>query len=437
MTPSKNIFCNSPWYELHIYWDGGLGICCQESRRLYDSNDTSYNIKNITIAEWFNSDPVKAFRQSMLGNTPTPLCQVCYNDEKFNGNSRRYKSNQKSVIFLRKAFNESFRQSPGYPAFKFSEDNNGETFTYPIDIHVDFGNFCNLACKMCNASASSTIAAQEISWGNENSRRFLGTDWTRDKATWESFKKQIISLPKLNNIHIMGGETLATNRLDDLVDSLIDCNRTDVCISFVTNGTFYRPELMEKLKRFRRVGIEISIETVDVHNSYVRQGTDTELVLKNIENFNKLTNDSNISITLRPAPSLLSVGYFHTVLDYALVNNFIVKCNYCYYPDFLNIKYLPDNVKLLYQPKYIDILSRLSSVTTESDFNASNPTNVKLVVKNIAETCLQMLQTPAPDNSPQRNRELIEHCKKWDKVYNYNARELYPELSELFDRYGY
>ena len=32
----KNIFCNSPWYELHIYWDGSLGFCCQEAHKLYD-----------------------------------------------------------------------------------------------------------------------------------------------------------------------------------------------------------------------------------------------------------------------------------------------------------------------------------------------------------------------------------------------------------------
>jgi hypothetical protein len=32
---------------------------------------------------------------------------------------------------------------------------------------------------------------------------------------------------------------------------------------------------------------------------------------------------------------------------------------------------------------------------------------------------------------------LVEHCKKWDGVYNYNARQLYPELKEIWDQYDY
>ena len=32
---------------------------------------------------------------------------------------------------------------------------------------------------------------------------------------------------------------------------------------------------------------------------------------------------------------------------------------------------------------------------------------------------------------------MVEHCRKWDPVYKYNALELYPELSEIFKTYGY
>ena len=142
--PNQKIFCNTPWYELHIYWDGSLGICCQESHKLYDDN--SYNIATTTIAEWFNSDPVRHFRQGVLGDRPVSACSRCYQEESVGGNSRRIKSNQKSVIF-QQAFADSFEQSPGRRHFNES----GNTSTHPIDIHVDLGNYCNLACKMCDA----------------------------------------------------------------------------------------------------------------------------------------------------------------------------------------------------------------------------------------------------------------------------------------------
>ena len=38
---------------------------------------------------------------------------------------------------------------------------------------------------------------------------------------------------------------------------------------------------------------------------------------------------------------------------------------------------------------------------------------------------------------PEDLSELIQHCRRWDDVYKLDARALYPEFKELFDRYGY
>ena len=342
--PNKNIFCNTPWYELHIYWDGSLGICCQESHKLYSPNDKQYNISTMSINEWFNSEPVQKFRKQILGDNTLSQCSRCYLEEAHGGNSRRLKSNQKSVIFTKTAFNDSFNQSPGYQHFS-----NIKTNTHPIDIHIDLGNFCNLACKMCNAESSSTIASQQVRWGIESSRQYLGTDWTKNTEVWNNFKKQLLDIPNLNNIHFMGGETLLTRRFDDLVDTLIEHNRFEVCFSFVTNGTVFREELMNKLRHFKRVGIEISIETIDEHNAYQRQGTDTALVLENIKKYQQWCNNSSITVALRPAPSVLSVGYYTELLQYALDNQFVVKSLLCYTPRYLSIEILPKEIKSKYQ----------------------------------------------------------------------------------------
>ena len=75
----QNIFCNTPWYELHIYWDGSLGICCQEDHKLYSQGN--YNIATMTIAEWFNSEPVTQFRQQVLADSKVSACRRCYVEE--------------------------------------------------------------------------------------------------------------------------------------------------------------------------------------------------------------------------------------------------------------------------------------------------------------------------------------------------------------------
>jgi sulfatase maturation enzyme AslB (radical SAM superfamily) len=427
---NSGVFCNTPWYELHIYWDGSLGICCQEAHKLYTGAD--YNIATMTIQEWFNSEPVRDFRQRILKDSRLSECSRCYTEEDSGGVSRRQRANQKSVIFTQ-AFQHSFEQSPGRKHF----EDSGVAATQPIDIHIDLGNFCNLACKMCNAQASSRIAAQEVKWGITSSQQFLGSDWTRDTAVWNNFKQQLLNIPGLNNVHFMGGETLLTDRLEDLVDTLIEHQRFETCFSFVTNGTVFRPDLMIKLAKFRRVGIEISIETVDDHNAYQRQGTDTAQVLHNIDRYLAMCNNTSITVCLRPAVSALTIGYFDGLLMYALQRKLIVKSLQVNTPHFLDAVVLPPAVRQQYMVQYQAVLQNLDSIDVVNDYNFSDPNNYQLVVKQQAQMCINMLSMPEPKNVDQLRGQLVNHCKKWDKIYDLDARQLYPELSDVWDQYGY
>ena len=420
-----------------MYWDGSLGICCAEDHKLYDDS-RRWNIADISIRDWFNSPPVRQFRSAMLGDERVSACRRCYAEEDGGGHSRRWRSNAKSVIFTRQAFEPSFEQSPGYHHFANSQSNHGFTDTLPIDIHVDLGNHCNLACKMCNEQTSSTIASQQVRWGIESSRQYLGTDWTRDQSVWQGFLDQLLDLPGLNNIHFMGGETLLTRRFDDLVNWLDDHGRHDVCLSFVTNGTVYREDLMHKLRRFRRVGIEVSVETMTAHNRYQRQGTDNDLVMRNIDLFRQWTDDDHITLALRPAPSLLSAGWYHTLLDYAITNQLVVKSNLCSDPDFLRIEVLPDHVKRL----YLDRLDSWASTIEwpgpgRSDYNTSDPNNCLLIAQEEMIMVRTLLGQPCPSDNDRRLADLVRHCERWDRVYGLDAREFYPELVSVWDRYHY
>jgi sulfatase maturation enzyme AslB (radical SAM superfamily) len=386
----------------------------------------------MSIADWFNSEPVRDFRKRILKNQKLSECSKCYAEEASGATSRRDRSNQKSVIF-KQAFHDSFAQSPGNQHF----DDSGFTATQPIDLHIDLGNYCNLACKMCNSQASSKIAVQEVKWGIESSKPFVGTNWTNDSAVWNSFKQQLLSIPQLNNIHFMGGETLLTDRFEDLVDTLIAHNRFDVCLSFVTNGTVFKPQLLTKLLGFKRVGIEVSIETVDEHNSYVRQGTNTELVLANIVRYRDQCNGTSVTLTLRPAISALTIGYYGTMLQYALQQKLLVKSLLVTRPAFLHVDILPAAIKLQYLTQYKEILQQLGKNTNGLDYNASDPNNYQHMIREQAQACVNLLSTPVPDNLDQLHSQLVAHCRKWDQVYNYNARQLYPELAEIWDRYDY
>lgn len=434
MIDSK-IFCNVPWYDLHIYWDGSFGICCSEDHKLYAESRSEYNIATMTIQDWFNSEPVRKFRLDIMGDKALSPCRGCSMEEQHGGHSRRLKENQKSAIFMQ-AFDHSVRQSPSWHHFNHSLINSGHTQRMPIDLHINLGNFCNLACKMCIPEASTTIAAHQVRWGQLASKQYLGVDWTRNSEVWHSFKQQLLGIADLKNIHFMGGETLLTDRFEDLVDTMTAHRRFDLCFSFVTNGTIIRPGLLDKLSKFARVGIEVSIETVTAHNAYQRQGTDTDMVLQNIQLYRKWCQNQSITVSLRPAPSLLTIGYYHTLLQYALAHGLTVKSNLCYKPTFLYAANLPQEVKQLYRVNYERLLDSLDH-SAHQDFNVSDPNNYQHAVRQEAQMCLEVLSAASPPDAEQQLAAMVDHCRKWDRVYNLNARELYPELESVWQRHGY
>jgi hypothetical protein len=134
---------------------------------------------------------------------------------------------------------------------------------------------------------------------------------------------------------------------------------------------------------------------------------------------------------------LLSIGYYTGVLKYALDRQLIVKSNLCTTPRFLAGEVLPESVKQKYQESYRQFLAQLSDIAVDTDYNASDPNNHRLAIKEQALMCLKILETPTPADSDQQLEALVRHCERWDRVYGYNARDLYPEFEQILDRYGY
>lgn len=437
--PHKKIFCNTPWYELHIYWDGGFGICCQEHHRLYQAEQqVKYNISNMSIAQWFNSEPVKQWRLGLWGEHKLSLCQRCMKEEEVGATSRRHKSNQKSAIFTKSSFDDSIVQSPHFDNFLYSKNNQGETKTLPVDLHIDLGNFCNLACKMCHPAASSKIAAQSVKWGNKEHKKYIGTDWTQDEAVWNKFLNELIGM-RLKNIHFMGGETILTKRFHDFLNFMIENKKFDLNFSFVTNGTTFDRELITKLKLFQRVGIEVSIETLTNHNEYSRQGTNTKEVLENIKKYQSECDNDSISLTMRSAVSALTIGHYYTLLQYCLENKFNIKPLIVTAPTFLQVCNLPIKVKEKYLEKYQDLLDKndLQKLDINHDFNESDPTQYKKIIKLAIAQAIGLLTAPTPDDNKNEIKKMIEHCAKWDRIYGYDAIKLFPEFADVFVENGY
>jgi hypothetical protein len=106
-------------------------------------------------------------------------------------------------------------------------------------------------------------------------------------------------------------------------------------------------------------------------------------------------------------------------------------------PRYLDIVVLPDQIKAAHLPAFDQLLDELATVNTTADYNASDPNNVLRVIKDQVTQCRAALLTPQPSDADQLLSQLVQQCKKWDQVYKLDAREIYPELAEIWDRYGY
>ena len=134
---------------------------------------------------------------------------------------------------------------------------------------------------------------------------------------------------------------------------------------------------------------------------------------------------------------MLSIGGYVDLLQFALDRQLVVKSNLCYSPGFMRIELLPADVKQLYRERYLKFVDSIGIEGNGGDYNASDPTNYKSIIKEEAEYCIKLLNSSTPANSDQELKNLVDHCKKWDAVYKFDARELYPELMDVWNKYGY
>lgn len=130
-----------------------------------------------------------------------------------------------------------------------------------------------------------------------------------------------------------------------------------IIIYLVTNGTIYKEEFFEKLKKFKSVQIEISVENMHVSNDYIRMGSDFKTTQENILKY----NGHGIPIILRTVPQALSIGNYDTIIDFAIENKLVFDSNILYNPAHLKCFILPKSEKTLIadkiRSKYIHILS--------------------------------------------------------------------------------
>ena len=430
MIPSQELFindsvtCVSPWYDLRIDATGNVTYCQHA-----DVGETT----ELPLVEWFNSGSlVQDVRKDIQQGHPVPGCHKCYQSEEPGIVSQRQRRNFQAAIYSGKYFKESVQQSLVSPRMCGKVDN-----IKPAFMHISLSNLCNLSCRTCFPKYSSNLTStlKSIQLIPDNTPILL--DWTQDPARWKQFCDLVVNNPSLVCLHFMGGEPLYHKQFYNLIDLCIEQNATDFHLTFVTNGSIFSADLVKKLKKFKSIAVEISLETFHPTNDYIRLGSEYQRIQHNIEQFLE-HKSSTFDVVLRTVPQALSIMHYDTVIDFAIKHRMSLDSNVLIRPEFLKISVLPADLKkkivTYLHHKYHNYIEHVDNHLTLSTFR--NFTELDRQISSHIQMLITLLNESELSNIDNQRKQFVQYNRAFDQVSGINFVDLYPELKDFYDQYN-
>lgn len=414
-------FCIAPWAEVRINPGGSMNFCHAADSTMIPVND---NIGTMTVEQYFGqSESVTQTRLNLETGRSIERCHRCYKDEQSGLISFRQRRNLQAAVFPGQDFSPSLAEA--WPRIS--------SWQQPRFYHISLSNLCNMACLMCCPEYSSLLTSTQQRAGVLDIKTPVLRDWTQDDRVWDGFVQHLIGNRDIVSVHIMGGEPMLHKRFLQLLDTLIQNDHCDFALTVVSNGSIYNSGIVAKLKKFRSVAIEISIESLDCSNDYIRYPGKYLDIQKNITQYLD-HRDSGFDVVLRSVPQLLSAPRYDGLLQFALDNGVMVDSNFLHQPSFLALNLLPNTLKQ-------DVIQRLSRFVQDealiiNDLNLRDSTNLGRSLSLHARQVITQINIPCVDRE-DKWQALIRHCRTMDRVRKLDAGLMIPDLAECFRQEGY
>jgi sulfatase maturation enzyme AslB (radical SAM superfamily) len=352
--------------------------------------------------EALNSEPMERIRQAMLKGETVPGCNKCYKEEEATGLSMRTSNN---LIW------GADRYLDGHTELRYLE--------------VAFGNYCNLSCRTCGSGLSTSWHDDDMKLKSayperENAKPILDVEFN-----WKPSDFDLVE-----EIKFTGGEPMLHPNFIKFLDIIIEGgNETHITLDIFTNTSWVpKDKVISRLNKFKRVKIWLSIDGVGTIQDYVRNGSSWDKVEQSADTWCKLEHDNpeTYGIILTPTLNMYNILTFTDVVEWwiSLRNKYNLQLgtrqqpgdlitSIVYFPDCLNVKYLPEKEKLI---------SHLEKYKTQK--------NNILVDKAIGKIILLLTKYLDVDIDL---KEFVEFTKDLDKLRSQSFKQANPKLYELVE----
>lgn len=376
-------FCIAPWVSITQTADNRVKPCC-----VYKG---SIGEKGISIQDAWEHSEMISLRRNLIKNKPPKECNNCNLRKETIDRNRAQWYEEKLEINI-----DDYELVP------------------PMDLkHLDlnFGNKCNLKCRMCGSWGSSQ-------WFKEDKMlQDLNPNFNRSESDLiihqaSDFTELKDSLQNLQIVYFKGGEPMLQEGMFEFLQYLIDWDYAkNIKISYTTNGTVYDERIEKLWPHFKEVYMVLSLDGTGDLYQYIRGGEHHTLdsVIENMKKFNQFKNFEG---SFNVAVQIYNLFALPEILD--LITNINLDHFSTYYR-FDCMVTIPTYLDINILPKYIK--NRALNKLKKCDHPALEPI-IKALKNNISKT--------------EELDLFVQFTKELDKIRKTDIKKIIPQLGDLF-----
>jgi radical SAM protein with 4Fe4S-binding SPASM domain len=399
---TSETFCMIPWIHLHAWPDGRAYPCC-----LAKAEHPVGNLKEQTMKEVWNAEPMREMRTNMLNDRPCKECGDCYEQESHGFASMRNNSNKNFGQHIDEV--DHTLPDGSLPDFKLHYWD------------VRFSNICNLKCRSCGSIFSSRWYDDDVKlWGKALRPRvqFAGR---HDDDIWEQMQEHI---PHLDQIYFAGGEPLIMEEHNRILKLLIEKGNTKVRLIYNTNLTelkYKRESVLELWKHFPSVCVAASLDDMGKRAAVIRSGTDWAEVEQNIRDLKR--ECPHIDFMISPTLSIMNIWNFVNFHRYMVDQEFIrpgdLNVNILQGPKEYRIDNLPMDIKLEFKEQFEQHIDWLKDKDHIHRATGGFESAINFMMSSNSTELLQTFWETASDLDWSRNERIIDAVPELSRLLEY------------------
>jgi len=297
---------------------------------------------------------------------------------------------------------------------------------------------------MCEPRASSRLAQDYQKLHNINGTLFIKPEryesWSSDPKLVDQFVDELITIPNLKYIHLLGGETLFIEAFYTICERLIAAGLSkNIIMGTTTNSTIFSERLRKIIPEFKQFHLGISIESVSKLNDYIRYPADISTVLENINKFVDLRDSyPDLFITLRITPNVFTIFELDELLEFVINKHITAEsCNILYKPECLRMEIMPTDIRLEAIAKLEKLINKYQ-LSRHNIQNVRNPANIDQTTADTVFEYLEFLKTySTPDNVDDLRTQLVSFLKSFESIRNNSILDYAPRYTDFLRHIGY